>query len=113
MRTFATTGTNDFLVSGRSLSLVSDLDAVLLVCRHAAQAILGEMVFAQEQGMPYFQTVWVGAPTTAPFEAAFRERIAIVPGVTSIEELTTAQVGDTMQYTATIVTIYGTGTING
>lgn len=113
MRTFATTATNDFLVSGRTLVLVSDIEAVLLVCRHAAQAILGEMMFAKEQGMPYFQTVWVGAPTTAPFEAAFRERISRVIGVVGIEELTTAQVGDKMQYSAVISTIYGTGVLNG
>lgn len=113
MRTFATTATNDLLVSGRSLVLSSDIEAVLLVCRHCAQAILGEMMFAKNQGMPYFETVWVGAPTTAPFEAAFRSRILQVDGVSGIEELTTAQVGDTMRYTATIITIYGTGTLNG
>ena len=114
MRTFATTTpTNDFLVSGRSLVLAGNIDAVLLVCRHCAEAILGEMMFAKNQGMPYFQTVWVGAPTTAPFEAAFRERISQVAGVTGIEELTTAQVGDKMQYSAVINTIYGAGTLNG
>jgi hypothetical protein len=111
--TFATTGTNDFLLSGRSLAFASDIDAVLLVCRHAAQAILGEMVFAQDQGMPYFETVWVGAPTTAPFEAAFRDRIGRVSGVVSIDDLTTEQIGDAMRYSATITTIYGTGTIDG
>lgn len=113
MRTFATNASNDLLVTGRSLSLVSDLAAVLLVCRHCAQAILGEMVFAQQQGMPYFETVWIGAPTTAPFEAAFRERIMSVPGVTNIDELTTSQTGDVMTYSATIVTVYGTGALNG
>lgn len=113
MRTFVTTSTNDLAISGRSMSLVSDLAAVLLVCRHCAQAILGEMIFSADTGMPYFETVWVGAPTTAPFEAAFRERIMQVEGVTGIEELTTTQVGDKMQYTATIVTVYGTGALNG
>jgi hypothetical protein len=114
MRTFATTSpTNDFLVSGRTLVLASDIDAVLLVCRHCAQAILEEMVFAKDQGMPYFETVWIGAPTTAPFEAAFRDRIMRVDGVTGIEELTAAQVGDKMQYSAVIATAYGTGVLNG
>ena len=113
MRTFTTNANNDFAVSGRTLTLSNDLQAVLLVARHCAQAILGEMVFAQQQGMPYFQTVWVGAPTTAPFEAAFRERILAIEGVTGIEELTTEQVADRMQYQATITTIYGTGVLNG
>lgn len=113
MKTFAVTASNDLAISGRSMSLADGLDAVLLVCAHCAKAILNEMVFAQGQGMPYFETVWVGAPTTAPFEAAFRERIAQVPGVVQIQELTTLQVGNVMQYTATIETIYGTGTVNG
>lgn len=113
MRTFATTDTNDFALVGRGLSLATDLQAVLLVCRHAAQALLGEMVLAKDQGMPYFQTVWVGAPTAAPFEAAFRDRISQVPGVSGIDELTTEQVGDTMSYRAVIVTVYGTGTLDG
>lgn len=113
MRTFATSDTNDFALVGRSLALISDLPAVLDVCSHVAQALLGEMVLAKDQGMPYFQTVWVGAPTTAPFEAAFRARIIQVSGVTGIDELTTEQVGDTMRYRATIVTIYGPGVING
>lgn len=113
MKTFATTSTNDIAISGRSMSLASDLDAVLLVCAHCARAILGEMVFAQGDGMPYFETVWVGAPSTAPFEAAFRERVARVPGVVQIQELSTVQVGNSMTYSATIETIYGSGAING
>lgn len=113
MRSFAVTDTNDFALVGRSLALNEGMQAVLDVCAHAAKAILGEMVFAQEQGMPYFQTVWVGAPTTAPFEAAFRARISQVPGVVGIEELTTSQVQDTMRYEAMIVTVYGTGVLNG
>lgn len=113
MRTFATTPTNDFLISGRSLAVVEGIDAVLLVCRHAAQAILGEMVFSANTGMPYFETVWVGAPSTAPFEAAFRERIVQVEGVTGIEELTTVQEANVMRYSATIATIFGTGVLNG
>lgn len=113
MRTFTTNAVNDFVVSGRSLQLSSNIDAVLLVARHCAQAILGEMVFAQAQGMPYFETVWVGAPSAAPFEAAFRDRVLRIEGVVNILELTTEQVGDRMQYQATIETIYGTGSING
>lgn len=113
MRSFATDNTNDLFITGRSLSIVTDLAAVLNVCKHAAQGILGEMVLAKDQGMPYFETVWVGNPTAAPFEAAFRVRIAQVDGVVEITSLTTEQVGDVMQYSATIATIYGTGQING
>jgi hypothetical protein len=111
-RTFAIDANNDFLLVGANLAIVTRVQAVLNICEHAAQAILEEMVFAKDQGMPYFETVWTGTPTTAPFEAAFRTRISQVEGVTEIQELTTAQVGDVMQYTATIRTVYGTGTIS-
>lgn len=113
MRTFATTATNDIAILNGGMALSSGIDAVLLVARHCAQAILGEMVFAANQGMPYFETVWVGAPTTAPFEAAFRERILQITGVTGIDALETWQEGDVMRYTATISTEFGTGEVSG
>lgn len=112
-RCFARDDNNDLFITGGSLSIVTGIEAVLQICEHAAKAILGEMVFEQQKGMPYFETVWVGNPSTAAFEAAFRTRIAEIDGVTGIEELTTGQSGDSMQYSATIVTVYGTGTING
>lgn len=111
--TFATDGNNDLLIVGRNLSVISARDAILQICEQCAKAILGEMVFNVNGGMPYFETVWVGGPTTAAFEAAFRLRIPQVLGVTEIQELVTAQVGESMQYTATIATIYGTGKISG
>lgn len=113
MRSFATDATNDLFISGRSMASVNDLLAVLNVAKHAAQAILGEMVFAKTQGMPYFETVWSGNPTSAAFEAAFRERVSAIPGVESVASLEVAQVGDVMQYRAEIVTIYGAGVLNG
>lgn len=111
--TFLTDGNNDLQMNTGTLRIVSGLEAVLLICRHCALAILGEMIFAKQNGMPYFETVWNGSPATAPFEAAFRARIAQIDGVESIEELVTEQVGDRMQYSALIRTIYGTGTLNG
>lgn len=86
--------------------LADGIEAILAICRNCAQAILGEMMFAKNQGMPYFETVGRRADH-GTFEAAFRERISQVTGVTGIEELTTAQVGDKMEYSAIINTIYG------
>lgn len=111
--TFAVDGNNDLVIVGRALSIASGLEAVLQICAQCAKAILGEMVLNTAGGMPYFETVWIGGPSSAAFEAAFRLRIVLVQGVIEIEELTTAQVGDSMQYTATIATIFGTGAISG
>lgn len=104
---------NDLAFASGSLVLISNRDAVLQICEHAAKAILGEMVFAKDKGMPYFETVWNGTPATAPFEAAFRERISQVQGVEGIESLETEQLADRMAYVATIRTVYGTGAISG
>ena len=112
-RTLAVDSNNDIYVDGTgSLAVATGVAAVLQTCEHVVKAILKEMVFAQDQGMPYFETVWNGSPSTDPFEAAFRLRIAQVPDVTGIEDLQISQVGDAFTYTATISTIYGTGTIS-
>lgn len=113
MRSFATDSNNDIFITGRNLTLCQNIEAVLCVARNAAQAILGEMVLAKDQGMPYFETVWVGNPSAAPFEAAFRARVGAIDGVTEITSLETEQAGDVMRYAATITTIYGTGQVNG
>lgn len=113
MRSFGVNDNNDLFIEGGVLKVVLDLRAVLEICEHCAKAVLGEMIFEPTKGMPYFETVWVGNPTTAPFEAAFRSRILAVPGVSEIEELTTGQSDDKMIYTARIRTIYGTGLISG
>lgn len=113
MRSFATDANNDLFIAGRALAISTDIDAVLQVARHVAQSILGEMVFAKTEGMPYFETVWVGNPSSAPFEAAFRDRVARIPGVQEIASLEVQQVGDALQYRAEILTIYGVGVLNG
>lgn len=113
MRSFAIDENNDLYITGRDLSIVEGLEAVLNVARNCARAVLGEMVLAKDQGMPYFETVWVGNPTSAPFEAAFRARVAQIDGVEEIASLETEQVGDAMQYRAVIVTRFGTGRIDG
>lgn len=111
--TFAVNGNNDLFAASGTLTLLNDRDAVLQICEHAAKTILGELVFATDQGMPYFETVWSGSPSTAPFEAAFRLRIPQIEGVASIESLTSEQVEGRMRYEAIINTIYGQGSING
>ena len=113
MRSFAVTAANDLAISGRSMDFVTDIDAVLAVCAHCARALLGEMVFAQQDGMPYAETVWVGGSSAAPFEAAFRRRILRVEGVVRIDYLETEISGGVMTYRATIVTEYGSAVLNG
>lgn len=95
-----------------SLALSSNLIATMQACQQAAQTQLGEMVFAVDQGLPNFSTVWNGAPNLAQFEAHLRRAITEVEGVVAIQSLTVAVAGNALTYRATIQTIYGTGALN-
>lgn len=112
MRSFATDGFNDLFISGRGLAVDTGLAAILAVAKHCAQSILGEMVLAKDQGMPYFETVWAGNPSSAAFEAAFRARVSAIDGVQEIASLEARLIGDQMRYTAEIVTVFGVGSLN-
>lgn len=102
-----------YLDSDGNISLSFDLQAVLQACAQAAQTILGEMVFNVNQGIPYFQTLWIGVPNTQQFNAALRVAFLSVTGVIEVVSLITSQDGNTFSYTAVIRTIYGSGGING
>jgi len=113
MRCFGRDDNNDLMLAGGAVSVVSGLQATLQTCEHVAKARLGEMVLNVGAGLPYFETVWAGTPNPAPWEAAFRARVLQVDGVLEISDLTIALEGDTMTYSATIVTTFGTGVIGG
>lgn len=111
---FAVTEQNDIYIgSNGNFAGAFGIEAVANVCRHCAQAILGEMVLATSQGMPYFPAIWNGTPSTKAFEAAFRSRITSVRHVIAITSLDIVLVGEVMQYSATIQTDYGEVSING
>lgn len=113
-RVFTVDSNNDLvLASDGNLGISEALEAVLQACEHAAKAQLGEMILATNEGVPNFETVWSGTPNVAQFEAALRRQLLRVQGVTSVAELTAIVANNILSYNATIVTIYGQGTING
>jgi urea transporter len=113
-QTFAVNTQNDlYLDNNGNLAIVYDLTATLQACAQAAKTLLGEMVLNINQGIPYFQTVWVGVPNTQQFNAALRAAFFSVAGVVEVVSLMTQQVNNALQYTAVIRTIYGTGGLTG
>jgi len=106
--------TNDiFIGADGSLAMSDGIQATLQAAQQAAQTQLGEMVYAVDQGLPNFDVVWNGAPNLAQFEAYLRRAVLAVDGVTAINELETANAAGKLTYRAVIVTIYGSGAING
>lgn len=95
-----------------NLAISLNLFSVMQACQHAAQAQLGEMVLAIDQGVPNFQTIWQDTTNVAQFEAYVRSAILSVPGVTGIDEFTVVVADNILSYSATIVTIYGREVLN-
>lgn len=112
MITISTDSNNDWtLDADGNLKMVVDLEAVLQTAEHLAKTLLGEMILALTQGVPFWDVAFGASPNIAQFEAFLRERILQTPNVTEVSELFAQQVGDEILYTAVIVTIYGTGRI--
>ena len=113
-KTFAVDGSNDvFLGPDGNLAVLSGIEAVAAACRSATLAQLGEMVFATKNGIPNFQTLWVGSPDYAIWKSYILKTLQGVDGVQQVTSLVLSVSGDTVSYTANITTIYGSTTING
>lgn len=105
---------NDLTVGADGkLSMSKDLPAIMQAAQHAAQTLLGEMIYAADQGMPQFEVVWSGAPNVAQFEAYLRRTLLAVDGVQQIAQLTTTVNANALSYRVVIQTVFGTAVLNG
>ena len=110
---------NDIYLNNQgNIAMSYNIDAVLQQCAQVAKVLLGEMVFNTDLGIPYFETVWVGVPNVAQFNASLRSSFLNVNGVLEVVSLLTSQgadgsPSDRLTYTAIIRTTFGTGAING
>lgn len=96
-----------------SLATATGLQAVLQAAQQAAQTQLGEMMYAVEDGVPNFRTVWDGAPNLQQFEAFLRRTLLAVENVTGVESVAISRAGNTVSYVARIQTTFGLGVVNG
>jgi hypothetical protein len=105
---------NDLYLDGDGSIVMSfDIQAVKEACAQAAQTILGEVIYNTSEGIPYFETLWVGVPNTPQFEAALRSAFLNVPNVTEVVSLLTSQENNTLTYNAVIRTTFGSTAITG
>lgn len=101
-----------YIANDGRLAVNRNLLAVMQAAQHAAQAQLGEMVLAVDEGVPNFQTVWRDAANVAQFEAYVRRAILAVEGVTEVREFGVVVRDNRVIYSATIVSIYGSGVLS-
>jgi hypothetical protein len=102
-----------YLDSNNNISISYDLEAVLEACAQAAQTVLGEIIFNVNQGIPFFQIVWVGVPNIEQYNAALRLAFLNVPNVVEVVSLMISQLNNNLSYTAVIRTSFGSGGISG
>ena len=106
---------NPELKNGK-FQFVYDIYVVEQNCNHAMRQQLGELNFAVDKGIEYFDNVYNGVPNLQRFEAQARTQILNVDGVDSITsfeyELVTGTSKNVLEYSITIKTIYGSTTIS-
>jgi hypothetical protein len=109
-KTFSVNSNNDlYLDEFGNIAFAYDLTAISQQCQQAAKTLLGEMVYNINQGIPYFQVLWIGTPNIAQYTSALRNAFLAVDGVLEVVELLTTQTNNTLSYTALIRTTYGNG----
>jgi hypothetical protein len=109
MKSFGVNSANDiYIASNGNLAVLSGIEAVAAACGNATRARLGEMVLNINNGIPYFETLWIGAPNYPLYQAYLRNALLSVPGVTEVKSINITKLGNTLKYTATIVTQFGT-----
>lgn len=114
VKTFGTNFDNDiYLAPSGNLTVLSGLLAIMGACATAAKAQLGEMVLAQNQGIPNFQTVWIGTPNYAIFSSYLRTTLQNVEGVLEVTDINMSSKDNILSYTAKIKTAFGEGIVNG
>lgn len=113
-QTLGTNANNDIYL-GPTGNLVVDngQKAVEDACQTAAQLQLGEAVLQTQLGMPNFQTIWVGVPNVAIWEAYLRRTFLSVNGVLAVTALVVTVADNVLAYTATIQSVYGEIFLNG
>lgn len=113
MKTFAVNAMNDVYTENGLLVLATDMDALTQRCTQVMSAVRGEMLYAVDQGMPFYETIWTGSPNLLAFEAASRVELLRIPEVKSVDAFTASISNNELSYRAQLTTTLGAVTVNG
>ena len=114
LSTLAVNANNDlYLDASGNLAILTDVDALQQVIEQSCKVQLGELAFAADEGIPFFQAAWAGVPNIPQFSAALTTTILGIAGVTSLESLDVSAADGVLSYTAVISTIYSPVSVDG
>lgn len=111
--TFGTNADNDlYLGPDGNLVVLTGLAAVTAVCETTSRALLTEMIYQVNSGIPYFESIFVGSPNYAIFRSYLINALLAVDGVQNVQSLTLTVNKGVLHYQATIQTKFGPGVIS-
>lgn len=113
MKTLSVDATNDIYAKNGVLAVADGLECIRQQCTQAMQTIRGEMLFAADQGLPYFEVIWTGQPNLIAFDAAAREALMRVNGVEFINAFSASISNSELKYSVEIATKYGALAVYG
>jgi len=113
MKTIEVNDSGDRVVVNGVFSYLYDINALMQTCEQVMRQQFKELQYDQTKGIEYFNNVFNGNQNLQLFESQARQQLLNISGVNSIQSFTYSQSNNKLSYTATIKTIYGTGSING
>lgn len=105
--------TRDVVIKGGKFTMVYDTEVVLQNCDHAMRQQLRELQYSQQKGIEYFDNVFSGTPNYQLFQFQAIQQLEQVSGVVRVVNFAYNVNDGVLDYSAEILTEYGTGTING
>lgn len=97
---------------GKNLSIISGQSALVQDIRLACLLVLGEDIFNTTRGVDYFGTVFTAHKDVDAFRLSLVKAITAFADVISIQSLTITQESGNLNWTARILTVYGSTTVS-
>lgn len=114
MITIATNSDNDiYKDSSGNLALLTDINALANVSRNVILTTLGEPEYNQEDGIPYFETIFTDNPKIDLLQAAQVARLEQLEGVNRVSNYEYNQSNGVYSYSLIEHTTFGDIQLNG
>lgn len=114
MITIATNDSNDiYRDTSGNLAMLTDINALANVSRNVVLTNLGEPQYNQQDGIPYFETIFTDTPKIDLFQAAQISALEKLENVERVSNYEYEQSNGIFSYSLVEHTTFGDITING
>lgn len=103
----------DPIVKNGEYVFIEGVYAAMQLIEGVMRTQLGEHQYNKKQGIEYFNNVFNGNPNYQLFRSQARKMVSKFSFVEKVTDLTHTIENETLKYSMTVKTIYGTGTVSG